>query len=288
MTQDNHLDSLTPLAMAQKAEEIGIRKANLPNSKLFLLAVLAGAFIALGAAFSTTTLAGSSVLPYGQARLLAGLAFCLGLILVVVGGAELFTGNSLIVIPWASGKISTSALLRNWAIVYLGNFVGSVGTAVLMFLAKQYTNGSGSVGEIALKTASSKVQLGFVQAIALGILCNGLVCLAVWLTYSARNTTDKIMAIIFPITAFVTIGSEHSVANMYFIPYGLFIQQFDPAFVAGLGNKVSLESLSWPAFFLNNLLPVTIGNIIGGALLVGILYWLIYLQGANDPQSTKI
>ena len=287
MTQDNHFDSLTPLAMAQKAEEIGVRKANLPTCKLFLLALLAGAFIALGAAFSTTTLAGSSVLPYGQARLLAGLAFCLGLILVVVGGAELFTGNNLIVMAWASGKISTSALLRNWVIVYLGNFAGSVGTAVLMFLAKQYTNGTGSVGEIALKTASSKVQLGFIQAIALGILCNVLVCLAIWLTYSARNTTDKIMAIIFPITAFVTIGSEHSVANMYFIPYGLFIQQFDPDFVAGLGNKVSLESLSWSAFFLKNLLPVTIGNIIGGALLVGILYWLIYLQGTKDPQTTK-
>lgn len=244
---------------------------------------MAGAFIALGAAFSTTTLAGSSFLPYGQARLLAGLAFCLGLILVVIGGAELFTGNNLVVMARASGKISTSALLRNWAIVYLGNFVGSISMAVLMFLAKQYTNGAGSVGEIALKTASSKVQLGFVQAIALGILCNLLVCLAVWLTYSARSTTDKIMAIIFPITTFVAIGSEHSVANMYFIPYGLFIQQFDPAFMASLGNKVNLESLSWSAFFLKNLLPVTIGNIIGGALLVGIFYWWIYLREVREP-----
>ena len=152
-----------------------------------------------------------------------------------------------------------------------------------MFLAKQHTNGAGSVGEIALKTASSKVQLGFIQAIALGILCNLLVCLAVWLTYSARSTTDKIMAILFPITAFVALGSEHSVANMYFIPYSLFIQQFDPAFIAGLGNKVSLESLSWSAFFVKNLLPVTIGNIIGGALLVGLLYWLIYLRGVREP-----
>ena len=286
MTQDNHFDSLTPLAMAQKAEEIGVRKANLPNGKLLLLAFCKLQFaVAHFKHVGIVPVAGACVL--FQARLLAGLAFCLGLILVVVGGAELFTGNNLIVMAWASGKISTSALLRNWAIVYLGNFVGSLGTAVLMFLAKQYTNGTGSVGEIALKTASSKVQLGFVQAIALGILCNGLVCLAIWLTYSARNTTDKIMAIIFPITAFVTIGSEHSVANMYFIPYGLFIQQFDPGFVAGLGNKVSLESLSWSAFFLKNLLPVTIGNIIGGALLVGILYWLIYLQGTKDPQTTK-
>jgi formate transporter len=283
VTSENQFDSLSPLEMAQKAKEIGVRKANLPFSKLFLLAILGGAFIALGAVFSTTILAGSSVLPYGLAHLLAGLAFCLGLILVVIGGAELFTGNSLIVISRASGKISTSALLRNWAIVYLGNFVGSISIAILMFLARQYTNGAGLVGEIALKTASSKVQLEFVQAIALGILCNLLVCLAVWLTYSARSTTDKIMAIIFPITAFVAIGSEHSVANMYFIPYGLFIQQFDPAFMAGLGNKINLENLSWSAFFLKNLLPVTIGNIIGGALLVGILYWLIYLRGEREP-----
>lgn len=285
MTQENPFDSLLPAAMAQKAEEIGVRKANLPNSKVFLLAVLAGAFIALGAAFSTTTLAGSSALPYGAARLLAGFSFCLGLILVVVGGAELFTGNTLIIMAWASGKINTAALLRNWAIVYLGNFAGSIGTAVIVFLARQYTFGAGSVGEIALKTASSKVQLGFVQAIALGILCNGLVCLAVWLTYSARNTADKILAIIFPITAFVTIGSEHSVANMYFIPYGLFVQQFDPAFVASLGDKVNVASLTWPAFLLNNLLPVTIGNIIGGSILVGMVYWLIYLRGAKNPQK---
>jgi formate transporter len=282
VTQDNQFDSLTPLEMAQKAEEIGVRKANLPTSKIFMLSLLAGAFIALGAAFSTTILAGSSALPYGLARLLAGLALCLGLILVIIGGAELFTGNSLIIIARASGKIDTSALLRNWVIAYLGNFVGSICIAVLMFLAQQYTNGAGSVGEIALKTATSKVQFGFVQAIALGIICNMLVCLAILLTYSARTTSGKIMAIIFPITAFVAIGSEHSVANMFFIPYGLLIQQYDPAFVAGLGNKVSLESLSWSAFFLKNLLPVTIGNIIGGALLVGMLYWLIYLRGARN------
>ena len=270
--------SFLPPAMAQKAEELGVRKANLPFFKVFMLAILAGAFIALGAAFSTTTLAGSTALPYGVARMLAGLAFSLGLILVVVGGAELFTGNSLIVMAWASGRIKTMALLRNWLIVYLGNFVGSIGTAVLIFLARQYMNGNGSVGEIALKTAVSKVQLGFVQAIVLGILCNTLVCLAVWLTYSARQTADKILAIIFPITAFVAIGSEHSVANMYFIPLGLLIKQFDPAFVSGLESQINLSGLTWTSFLVNNLLPVTLGNIIGGSLLVGIFYWLIYLK----------
>lgn len=279
MAPENPFEALVPSAMAQKAEDISVRKANLPAFKLFLLAILAGAFIALGAAFSSTTQAGTSSLPYGVARLLTGLTFCLGLILVIVGGAELFTGNSLIIIAWASGKISTTALLHNWVIVYLGNFFGSLATAVIMLLARQYTNGAGAVGEVALKTAVSKVHLDFIQAVALGILCNVLVCLAVWLTYSARNTTDKILSIIFPITAFVSIGSEHVVANMYFIPYGLFIQQFDPAFAASLAAKINLDGLTWTAFLFNNLLPVTLGNMIGGSLFVGLVYWLIYLQG---------
>ena len=285
MDQDNFFDSFLPPEMAKKAEDIGVRKAELPALKMFLLAILAGAFIALGAIFCTTTLAGSAVLPYGLARLLGGLSFCLGLILVVVSGAELFTGNNLIVMAWASGRVSTAALLRNWGIVYVGNFIGSLATAALMFLTRQYASGAGSVGEMALKIASSKVNLGFVQAIALGILCNSLVCLAVWMTYSSRTTTGKIMAIIFPITAFVAAGFEHSVANMYFIPYGLFIQQFDPTFVASLGDKVNLVGLSWGSFLLNNLLPVTIGNIIGGAGLVGIVYWIIYLYGTRGTEN---
>lgn len=287
MPADNSFDALIPPAMARKAEQIGVQKANLSTLRLFMLAVLAGAFIALGAAFSTTTLAGSAALPYGVARLLAGLSFCLGLILVVVGGAELFTGNTLIVMAWASGKVTSAALLRNWAIVYLGNFAGSVATAALVFLARQYTAGSGAVGELALKTAAAKVGLDFLPAVALGILCNGLVCLAVWLTYSARGTADKIVAILFPITAFVALGAEHSVANMYFIPYALLIRQFDPAFAAALAGKIDLTGLTWPAFLIDNLLPVTIGNIIGGALLVGAVYWLIYLRGAGEPHANQ-
>lgn len=270
--------------MAQKAEDLGVRKANMPFAKVFPLSVLAGAFISLGAIFCTVTLVGASAFPYGITRMAGGLAFCLGLILVVIGGAELFTGNNLIIMAWASGRIKTGALLRNWGFVYLGNFAGSVVTALLMFTAKQYTFGSGAVGEMALKIAASKVNLGFAQAVALGILCNGLVCLAVWLTYSGRSATDKILAILFPVTAFVAAGFEHSVANMYFIPYALLIKQFDPAFIATLGDKVSLEGLTWGAFFLKNLLPVTIGNIIGGALLVGAAYWLIYRA---DAKATK-
>jgi formate transporter len=265
--------------MATRAEYIGVRKAEAPAWTMFTLAVLAGAFIALGAVFATNTAAGSSALPFGVAKLLTGLVFCLGLILVVVGGAELFTGNNLIVMAWASGKVSGRALLRNWGIVYVGNFVGSFGTAVLVLWSKQYTFGGGSVGEAALKIAAGKASLDFFQAMALGVLCNALVCLAVWLTFSARSTVDKIAAIIFPITAFVAAGFEHSIANMYFVPYGLLIKDFDPAFTAERG--LDLANLTWGNFLLNNLLPVTIGNIIGGAVLVAAIYWSVFLRNRD-------
>ena len=287
-----HIDALLPAEMAVRAEQVGVRKAELQFWPMFTLAVLAGAFIALGAIFATTVSAGSVVttlpsgepaatasLPYGVTRLLAGVVFCLGLILVVVGGAELFTGNNLIVMAWASGKVTSRALLRNWMIVYLGNFVGSVATAVLMFFTKQYTFGTDVVGIAALRTAVAKVDYTFVQAIALGILCNALVCMAVWLTFSARSVLDKVIAILFPITAFVAAGFEHSVANMYFIPYALVIKDFDPEFVTRVAERVpNLEHLTWTAFLMKNLIPVTLGNIVGGAVLVAAVYWSIYLR----------
>ena len=286
------IDSLLPAEMATRAEYLGVRKAEMPVFSMLMLSVLAGAFISLGAIFATTvaaggmsvtaadgTLAFSTGLPYGLTRLLTGLVFCLGLVLVIVGGAELFTGNNLIVMAWASGKVSGRALLRNWVIVYAGNFFGSIATAALMLFSKQYTFGSDAVGITALKIAIAKCELGFMQAIALGVLCNALVCLAVWLTYSARTTIDKIVSIIFPITAFVAAGFEHSVANMYFIPYALLVKSFDPVYMAKVGEKVSnLEALTWKAFFINNLIPVTIGNIIGGAVLVAAIYWIIFLR----------
>jgi len=270
------IDALLPGEMATRAEYVGVRKAEAPAMTTFTLAIMAGAFIALGAVFATNTAAGSSALPFGVAKLLTGLVFCLGLILVIVGGAELFTGNNLIVMAWASGKVTGRELLRNWGIVYVGNFVGSFGTALLVLWSKQYTFGGGAVGETALKIASGKAGLDFFQALALGVLCNALVCLAVWLTFSARSTMDKIAAIIFPITAFVAAGFEHSIANMYFVPYGLLIKIFDPAFVAEKG--LDLSNLTWGNFLFNNLLPVTIGNIIGGAVLVAAIYWSVFLR----------
>jgi formate/nitrite transporter len=290
------IDALLPPEMATRAEYLGVRKAESPALTLFALAVLAGAFIAVGGVFSTVVAAGSFTvtsladhaaafsitLPYGVTRLLAGLVFSLGLILVVVGGAELFTGNSLIVMAWANRKVTGRAMMRNWGIVYAGNFVGALGTAVLVFLSRQYTFGGGAAGITALNVAVSKVSLDFWQAIALGILCNALVCMAVWLTYSARSTMDKIAAIILPIAAFVAAGFEHSVANMYFIPYALLIKALDPEYISTAGAAVAnLDRLTWQAFLVNNLLPVTVGNIIGGAVLVAAVYWAIFLRNKS-------
>lgn len=270
------VDALLPAEVARKAEEIGAAKARLDAMSTLILSFLAGAFISLGGIFSTTVIAGAGdLLPYGVARLLAGLAFCLGLILVVIAGAELFTGNNLIIIAWASGKVSTGALIRNWILVYAGNLAGSLATALLMYLTGQYEFGGGAVGKTMLTIANAKVNLDFVQAVALGMMCNALVCLAVWLTFGARTTTDKILAILFPITAFVAAGFEHSVANMYFIPAALLVKQFDPAFGEALGLNTPNLTVTG---FVNNLVPVTIGNIIGGGLMVAAVYWFVYLR----------
>jgi formate transporter len=280
------IDALLPAEMATRAEYIGVRKAEMPALTMFALSVLAGAFIALGAIFATTVSAGAAgILSYGVTRLLTGLVFCVGLILVVIGGAELFTGNNLIVMAWASRKVTTRAMLRNWVIVYIGNFVGSIGTAAMVFLSKQYEFGGGAIGQAALNIATSKSSLEFIPALMLGVLCNAMVCMAVWMTFSARSTVDKIAAIIFPISGFVAAGFEHSIANMYFIPIGLFIKMFDPAFTQGLidkaaaaGTTLNFDALTWGNFFVNNLIPVTIGNIIGGAVLVAAIYWAIFLR----------
>ena len=261
------MDSLMPDKMAEQAEEAGIKKANISFSKTFMLAVLAGAFIAFGAIFATTITA-DTTLSAGFTKLLGGLTFSLGLVLVIVGGAELFTGNNLIVMAWANRRIKTRQVLRNWGIVYLGNLVGAGSMVILMLLTEQYSAGSGSIGQKALSIGEAKCSLGFLQAVVLGILCNTLVCLAVWLCYSAKRTSGKILAIIFPITAFVAAGFEHSVANMYFIPKALLIKSTaNNDFWSALGSvPENFEMLSWSNFLINNLIPVTLGNIIGGAV----------------------
>ena len=273
------VDSLVPAEVARKAETLGVEKATAPVLKLFVLGILAGSFIALGAIFATTITAGDG-LSFGLSRLLGGLVFSLGLILVILAGAELFTGNNLIVMAVASRRVSFAQLLRNWGIVYVGNFVGALGTALIMLLSEQYLQGDGAVGARMLAIGAAKTQLDFVPAVALGILCNVLVCLAVWLCMCARSATDKVLVILFPITAFVAAGFEHCVANMYFVPKALFVKAWaaDDFWLRIGASESDFEGLTWAAFFIDNLLPVTIGNIIGGSVLVGLVYWFVYLK----------
>ena len=279
MNSPTPLDALLPPEMARRAEEIGAAKVAMEPGRLLALAVLAGAFIAFGAIFSTVALAGAGSAPWGATRVLAGIVFSVGLILVVVGGAELFTGNNLIVMAWASGKVKTRGLLLNWLVTFAGNCAGAMATAGLMLYTSQYTFGAGAVGLAALTTANSKAALAFVPALALGIMCNALVCLASWMCYSARTTVDRVVIIIPPIAAFVAAGFEHSIANVYFIPMGLFIKAAAPgAFWDSIGKTAAdFPALSWTGFF-ENLVPVLIGNIIGGSLLVAAVYWFVYLR----------
>ncbi|MBL8893419.1 MAG: formate/nitrite transporter family protein [Rhizobiales bacterium] len=284
-TTGNSIDALLPADIARKAELLGAQKTHLPAIKLLTLAILGGAFIALGAMFATTVLAGANgTIPFGVARLIAGMVFSLGLILIVLGGAELFTGNALMIMALASRKVGIVALARAWGIVYLGNFIGAVGMAVLVYLAGQYHLGDGAVGRTALVIAHDKMALGFAEAFFRGILCNLLVCLAVWLALGAHSTTDKVLAVIFPVSAFVVAGFEHSVANMYLVPFGMLIEA--SMLVEASGNAQSwLPPDTAPILLLDfflGLIPVTLGNIVGGGFLVGGIYWFVYLRDGPD------
>jgi len=268
---ERHLfgDAYQPSQIARRVEEMGVAKARADTLTLFVLAVLAGAFIALGALFFTVVITGPG-LGFGVTRLLGGLSFCLGLVLVVIGGAELFTGNNLLAMAWASKLISTRALLRNWLLAYLGNVVGCLGTVLLVVWADIASMGGGAVGETALQIARAKSELSLGEAFARGILCNALVCLAVWLAMGGRSVTDKVLAILFPISAFVTIGFEHSIANWFFLPFGIALDGQDALSIIAAGR---------------NLAAVSAGNIVGGTLLVAGVYWLAYLRGERRPED---
>ncbi|MCG6552901.1 MAG: formate/nitrite family transporter [Candidatus Magnetominusculus sp. LBB02] len=276
------VDNLLPKEITIKAENIGVIKANLDLFTLLALSILAGAFISLGSVFFTVVTTGNGVggaikLPLGIMRLVGGFSFCLGLILVVIAGSELFTGNILITMAAASKKISVKLVARNWVVVYIGNLIGAVTTAYMIFASGQYKLSDGIFGVQALAIAAAKCGLPFMEALIRGIYCNALVCLAIWLCFSGRTVVDKIVSILFPITAFVTVGFEHCVANMYLIPAGIFIKNgAEPAFWSKAGSAAeTYAALTWKNFFIENLLPVSIGNVIGG-LMVGLVYWVIY------------
>ncbi len=284
------IDAYVPAQMAVRVEEAGIAKGNRDFLSTFTLAMMAGLFIGLGAAFFTYVIH-DSTLSDGMTKLIGGFVFSLGLILVIITGAELFTGNNLIVMAYVSRKITFGQLLHNWGIVFVGNLVGSMIVVFLIFLSGQWTAGGGSVGVKALMIANGKVNLTFLEAVSRGILCNILVCLAVYLCFSGRSVTDKILAILFPITAFVALGFEHSIANMYFIPAGLLLEQNHQVLATAkeiLGGAPNLNNLSIYGFIMNNLLPVTFGNIIGGTIFVGIVHWFLFLRPAAVEPMRKI
>ncbi len=264
-------DAFSPAEIAERVERVGVAKARLPTLSLLMLGVLAGAFIGLGALFCTIVLS-DGALGFAAGRVLGGVAFSLGLILVSVAGAELFTGNNLLAMAWADGRIGLLELLRNWTLVCAANFIGAAGLAVLVHLSGHTALNDGAVADTYARIAAAKCTIPFAQAFFSGVLCNVLVCLAVWMSFAGRTVTDKVLAIVFPIAAFVAAGFEHSVANMYFIPMGLLLAHDDPSLKSEAG--IHLMGL------LHNLVPVILGNLVGGSGLVALVYHLIYKRRA--------
>jgi formate/nitrite transporter len=274
------IEGMLPPEMAGKAETDGVAKAKQDTFTLVTLGVLGGAFIAFGAIFANVALAGAAgVVPFGIARLIAGFVFSLGLSLVLVGGGQIFTGDVLMVMAWANRRLTTFRLLRAWALVWLGNLIGAVGTAILVFAAGHHQYGGGLVGLNALQTATAKSSLPFDQALLLGVLCNVLVCLAVWLSLSTRQSAHRALLTLLPIAAFVASGFEHAVANMYFLSFGLLIKAAAaPAFWQGVHSGPDNFAALTLGGSWQNLAAVTIGNIGGGAVLVAGVYWMLYLR----------
>lgn len=275
-------DAYQPAQMVCRLEDTCAAKTSRDAIGLALLGLLAGFFIGLGAVFCTLVTTDTG-LGFGLGKLLGGLAFSLGLILVVVAGAELFTGNSLIVAPWLSTRVSGSALLRNWGIVYFANFAGALILVAVIYHAQFWALDGYKVGANALMIAAAKTSLGFGPALARGIMCNILVCLAVWMCFAARSVTEKILAIVFPITAFVACGFEHSIANMFFVPMGIAVAG-QAEVVQAAGATASQIANVNVLGLVQNLIPVTIGNVIGGTS-VGVVYWLIFLRKERGAEA---
>ncbi|MCJ2377545.1 formate transporter FocA [Vibrio sp. ZSDZ34] len=276
----NQFDALLPPQMAERAAEAGVGKATKDPVKSFLLAITAGLHIGIAFIFYTTITTGADALPWGLTRFMGGLAFSLGLVLVIITGGELFTSSVLTLVARASGKISWRALFKNWVVVYLGNMLGALFLVGIMLTAKQYMFDSGQVGLNTINIAQHKLHHGFWQAVALGVMCNVLVCIAVWMTFSGRTLTDKIVVMVLPVAMFVSAGFEHCIANMFQVPMAIGIKNFaSPEFWQMIGQSpAQFADLNVMTFIMNNLIPVTIGNIIGGGIFVGMLYWLIYLR----------
>ena len=269
-------DAYSPAEIAERVESVGVAKARLPLLPMLMLGILAGAFIGLGALFYVLVVS-DPTLGFAAARVLGGLVFSLGLLLVVVAGAELFTGNNLLAMAWADRRITHGELMRNWVIVCIANFIGAAGLAILVFLSGHAQMNHGLVAEQYVRIALAKCALPFHEAFFRGVLCNVLVCMAVWMALAGRSVMDKAIAIVFPISAFVAAGFEHSIANMYLIPMAMLLQ------ATGTG-PAGAATLVW-GDLLRNLVPVILGNLVGGSVLVALVYHLIYRRSQNSPAS---
>ncbi len=275
-----NLQAYSPAEIKEAVENVGVKKANLPPIASFMLAIVAGGGIGFGALYYTIV-ASDPALSFATARVVGGLVFSLGLALVLVGGAELFTGNNLIVMAWASGKVSTGTMLRNWMIVYLGNFLGALGLIVLVFFSHHLDMNDGRIGLSVLSTAAGKIRPDMMTLFIKGILCNVLVCAAVWLAYAGRSVTDKMVAVILPVSAFIAAGFEHCVANMYFLPLAWLLVQTGHAPANFDASSITIAGI------IHNLVPVTLGNIVGGAGFVGAVYWAIYRATFGPPNQDE-
>lgn len=280
MQPENKIDELLPHQITKKADDVAYSKATKAFLSAFYLAITAGMFISIAFVFYITVTTGADDLPWGIKKFIGGLAFSLGLLLVVVVGGELFTSSTLTLIAKASNRITTKQMLKNWITVYLGNFVGATFFVFLIFISGLYNSDNGQWGLTALTVAQHKLHHTFVEAVALGILCNIMVCLAIWMAFGARTITDKMFAVLLPVAMFVASGFEHSIANIFMVPTGIMIQQFaGPEFWQSIAMQASdFSDLNSSNFILNNLIPVTIGNIIGGGVIVGLMHWMIYLR----------
>ncbi|MGF1729089.1 formate/nitrite transporter family protein [Photobacterium kasasachensis] len=270
-------DAFSPKQIAEKVDNIGVAKARLPLLSMVMLGILAGAYIGLGALYFTLVKSEPGF-GFATGQVLGGVSFSLGLLLVVVAGAELFTGNNLLAMAWADKKITTAELLNNWGVVCAANFIGATGLAVLVFLSGHIELNQGAIAEQYLKIAEAKCSLPFWTAFFRGVLCNVLVCMAVWMALAGRSVIDKAVAIVFPISAFVAAGFEHSIANMYFIPLAMLIKAFGDTGGASVADSVTLLG------FIGNLIPVILGNLVGGSVLVGLVYHIVYLRGQSLPK----
>lgn len=273
MNDGPNVDAYSPQQIAERVDSLGVAKARLPLLSMVMLGMLAGAFIGLGALYYTLVVS-DAALSFAASRVLGGVCFSLGLLLVVVAGAELFTGNNLLAMAWAGGKVSTAEVLRNWAVVCLANFAGAAGLALLVYLSGHASLNGGEVGQTYMKIAAAKSTMPVTELFFRGALCNVLVCMAVWMVLAGRTVIDKFVAIVLPISAFVAAGFEHSIANMYFFPLALLLKG------GGIALPAGAEAITLWAMF-RNLGPVILGNIAGGSVLVALVYYVIYLRPAR-------